>query len=136
MEDQKVRSRIIVCGGRHFDDYPRLTAEINGVVQSLGLQMNEMEIISGHCAGTDQLGERYAEEHEVDCKVFPAEWKKYGRAAGPIRNSQMIDYAAESVMPVVVAFVSPKSKGTMDTVNKARKKGFKVFIIPYGGVDE
>ena len=136
MENQKVRSRIIVCGGRHFDDYPRLTAEINGVVQSLGLQMNEMEIISGHCAGTDQLGERYAEEHEVDCKVFPAEWKKYGRAAGPIRNSQMIDYAAESVMPVVVAFVSLKSKGTMDTVNKARKKGFKVFIIPYGGVDE
>ena len=136
MENQKVRSRIIVCGGRHFDDYPRLTAEINGVVQSLGLQMNEMEIISGHCAGTDQLGERYAEEHEVDCKVFPAEWKKYGRAAGPIRNSQMIDYAAESLMPVVVAFVSLKSKGTMDTVNKARKKGFKVFIIPYGGVDE
>ena len=47
-----------------------------------------------------------------------------------------VTHAAESVMPVVVAFVSPKSKGTMDTVNKARKKGFKVFIIPYGGVDE
>ena len=136
MGDQKVCSRIIVCGGRHFDDYPRLVAEIDGAVESLGLKRDEIEVVSGHCAGADQLGERYAEEHEVACKVFPAEWKKYGRAAGPVRNSQMIDYAAESKMPVVVAFVSPNTKGTMDTVNKARRKEFKVFVVPYGGADE
>ena len=54
-----------------------------------------------------------------------------GRAAGPIRNSEMIKYAAESEVPVVVAFVSPRSKGTMDTVNKAKKQGFRVYVTVY-----
>jgi hypothetical protein len=126
-----VQSRIIICGGRHFDSYENLESVVDGVISSLNLSNEEVEIVSGHCAGTDQLGERYAEMHGMKCALFPAEWKKYGRAAGPVRNSKMIDYAAESGKPVVVAFVSPKSKGTLDTVRKAEKRGFKVVVTRY-----
>jgi len=126
-----VQSRIIICGGRHFDSYEKLESIVDGVVGTLNLSNEDIEIVSGHCAGTDQLGEQYADKHGIKCAVFPAEWKKYGRAAGPVRNSQMIDYAAASEKPMVVAFVSPKSKGTLDTVRKAEKKGFKVVVTRY-----
>ena len=123
--------RIIVCGGRHFNDYARMKDEIDNVIAKFNRYVQEIEIVSGHCAGADQLGEQYARERGYPCKVFPADWEKYGRSAGLIRNSEMIQYASEVNVPIVVAFVSPRSKGTKDTVRKAQKKGFKVVVVEY-----
>jgi hypothetical protein len=125
------RFRIIVCGGRHFNDYDRMKDEIDKVIARFNRYAQEIEIVSGHCEGADQLGEKYAEECGYPCKVFPANWEKYGRSAGPIRNSEMIKYASEVNVPVVVAFRSPRTKGTNDTIKKATKKGFKVFEFDY-----
>ena len=126
-----IKARIIVCGGRHFNDYNTLETLVDSVIDEKGLNYNEIEIISGHCEGADELGEQYAKNRGITCILFPAEWSKYGRAAGPIRNSQMIEYASKSTVSIVVAFVSPRSKGTLDTVTKATKKGFIVFIHDY-----
>lgn len=104
-------------------------------MSKLNLSFEEIEIISGHCSGADQLGEQYAKKHNINCKVFPAEWKKYGKSAGPFRNSEMIKYAVGTELPVVVAFVSPQSKGSMDTVKKAKSKGFKVIVVEYENID-
>lgn len=131
MADRKIKARIIICGGRHFNDYEALESLVNSALTEKGLDSNEVEIVSGHCEGADMLGELYAEKHGIVCKAFPAEWEKYGRAAGPIRNSQMIEYASESAIPIVVAFVSPRTKGTTDTVNKAIKRGFSIFRYDY-----
>ena len=49
----------------------------------------------------------------------------------PIRNSEMVNYPSEAEMPVVVAFRSPRTKGTNDTIKKATKQGFKVFVVDY-----
>lgn len=125
------RFRIIVCGGRHFNDYNLLKDEIDKVIARFNRYVQEIEIVSGHCAGADQLGEQYARECGYPCKVFPANWEKYGRSAGPIRNSEMIKYASEVNVPIVVAFRSPRTKGTNDTIKKATKKGFKVFVFDY-----
>ena len=124
-------SRIIICGGRHFDDYETLEKVVDKVISELKLTSQEIEIVSGNCQGTDLLGELYAEKHELKCTVFPAKWKKFGKAAGPIRNSEMIDYISDSENPIVIAFVGPNSKGTMDTVKKGKKAGFTVFKIEY-----
>ena len=102
-----------------------------GAMSELDLKFADIEVVSGNCQGADRLGELYAERHNVKCTVFPAQWKKYGKAAGPVRNSEMIKYAADSEVPTVVAFISPRSKGTKDTVSKARKRGFKVFVAEY-----
>lgn len=131
MADRKIKARIIICGGRHFNDYNALESLVDSVFVEKGLTNNEVEIVSGHCEGADMLGEMYAKNHGIVCKVFPAEWTKCGRAAGPIRNSQMIEYASESSIPIVVAFVSPRTKGTLDTINKATKKGFSIFRHVY-----
>ena len=131
MADRKIKARIIICGGRHFNDYNALESLVDSVLAEKGLTNKEAEIVSGHCEGADILGELYANKHNIACKVFPAEWTKYGRAAGPIRNSQMVKYASESPTPIVIAFVSPRTKGTTDTINKATKRGFAVYRHDY-----
>ncbi len=131
MENEEIKAKIIICGGRHFDDYHLLETLVDSIVSSTGLTNKEIEIVSGHCKGADLLGELYAQNHSMRCRIFPAEWKKYGKAAGPIRNSQMVNYAANSQSPTVVAFVSPRTKGTLDTIKKATKKGFVVFQYGY-----
>ena len=123
-------SKLIICGGRHFDDYEALERVVDKVISELN-SSEESEIVSGHCQGTDLLGELYAEKHGLKCSVFPAKWEKFGKAAGPIRNSEMIDYISDSENPMVIAFVGPNSKGTMDTVNKAVKAGFTIYKIGY-----
>jgi len=129
---KRVRNaRIIICGGRHFKDYERLESTMNEVMNKIAPWRDVVEIVSGHCEGADQLGELYAKNHGLPCKVIPAQWEKFGKSAGPIRNSEMVKYAAEAEMPVVVAFRSPRTKGTNDTVKKATKQGIKVFVVDY-----
>lgn len=117
----KKHIKIIVCGGRHFEDYELLKSILDKHFEDNGIAPNDVEIVSGHCQGADMLGERYAKENGCALRVFPAEWKKYGKVAGPIRNKQMVDYIATAEERLVVAFVSPKSKGTCHTVSLARK---------------
>ena len=131
MINKEIKARIIICGGRHFNDYDTLETLVDSVIAENALSIDEIEIISGHCEGADTLGEQYAKNHGLACILFPAEWSKYGRAAGPIRNSQMIEYASKSQNPIVVAILSPRAKGTMDTVKKATKKGFTIYWHNY-----
>lgn len=131
MTNKDIKAKIIICGGRHFNDYNTLETLVDSAIYEKGINYNEIEIISGHCAGADTLGELYAKNHNIAYKLFPAEWTKYGRAAGPIRNTQMVEYASKSTFPIVVAFISPRSKGTMDTVKKATQKGFAIYRYNY-----
>ena len=82
----------------------------------------ELEIVSGTARGVDQLGERYALERGLKLKKFPANWDKYGRKAGYLRNKEMAEYAR-----ILIAFWDGKSKGTKHMIDLAQKYG--VFII-------
>ena len=86
----------------------------------------EIVIISGHALGADSLDERYAQERGFKIETYPADWKKYGRAAGPIRNEQMANIAN-----ALIAFWDGKSKGTKNMINLAKKKGLQVFVAQY-----
>ena len=132
LDDNEFKNvKAIVCGGRHFDNYDYLEITLDSIFEELDLDYENIEIVSGNCNGTDKLGEQYAKEHCIKTKVFPAEWKKYGRAAGPIRNEKMIEYISNSDLPVVIAFVSENSKGTLDTIKRANKRNLKTFIFEY-----
>lgn len=86
------------------------------------------EVVSGCAPGADTLGEEWAKENGKSVKRFPADWKRYKNAAGPIRNKQMADYA-----DALVAFLHPDSRGTKDMIKQATKAGLRVHVIYCAG---
>lgn len=123
--------RLIIAGSRDFNDYDSLSYFVEQFIKDNDLTYDDLEIVSGHCKGVDLLGEQFAEEHNIPIKVFPANWKKYGRAAGPMRNTEMIKYANESNSGAVLAFWDGESKGTANTIRNSEKAGLLVETILY-----
>ncbi len=91
---------------------------------------DNVRIISGHAKGADTLAERYAAEKGIQMQAFPAEWNKYGKAAGPIRNRTMLEYAEEET-PVVAAFWDGKSRGTENMLKLAKAADAECHIFTY-----
>lgn len=118
--------RVIVCGCRDFCDNNLLFQTLDGILSNF----DDVEIISGHATGADKIGEEYAKSRGLKCAVFKAEWDKYGRAAGPIRNKQMLYYAMED-HPLVIAFWDGKSRGTKNMIDIAKKVNVATKIILY-----
>jgi hypothetical protein len=115
-----MNDKIIVAGGRDFEDYFSVELALERVIASGD------EIVSGGARGADTLGERYAEEQNHPLKIFPAEWDKYGNSAGHIRNREMAKYAN-----ILVAFWDGKSRGTISMINNAMDAGLEVHVYRY-----
>lgn len=80
-------------------------------------------IISGGARGVDSLGEWYGQCFGIPVYVMPAEWDKYGKAAGPIRNEQMAKEA-----DALIAVWDGKSQGTRHMIRCAKEEGLEVFV--------
>ena len=111
---------MLVCGGRSYTDKERLWSTLNGFLQSRRVR----RVISGGARGADTMAEDWAKARGIECVVFHADWAKYGRAAGPIHNQQMLD---EGRPTLVVAF--PDGRGTADMVRRARSAGVEVIEV-------
>ena len=122
------QARIIVAGGRDVDNYILLSETLDTVVERY--TVSEVSIVSGCCQGTDTLGERYAKELGIPVVRFPADWQAYGKAAGPIRNRKMAEYASEGE-GVLVAFWDGASRGTASMIRLAETYGLETKIITY-----
>ena len=116
---------IIIAGCRDFNDYSVVEKEMMNYIGKF-IGKLEIEIISGGAPGADALGERFAKEHGLPLRVVPADWKTYGRSAGPRRNEQMARMAG-----TLVAFWDGKSRGTKNMIEAARKHGLCVKVIAY-----
>lgn len=81
------------------------------------------EIVSGKAKGVDTIGEQYALEYNIPITEFPANWSKYGKAAGQIRNKEMADYA-----DALVAVWDGYSKGTAGMITIMRKLNKPVYV--------
>lgn len=137
MENNKIHEiRLIVAGTRTFDDYVLMKGKLDQII--LGLREDcsgaPVVIISGNAKGADQLGIRYAMERNLSFRRFPAQWHQYGKAAGPMRNAQMLAYAKEGI-PALVAFWDGKSRGTDNMIQAARQGKAFVRVIPYEASD-
>lgn len=122
-------TRIIIAGSREFNDYEKMLKALDELGVHLMNAINPIEIISGHAPGADTLGERFAKAYDYTLKIFPAEWDKYGKAAGPIRNEQMAKYAAESDQGILVAFPIGESRGTRNMIKLAKQYGLEIEVI-------
>lgn len=123
-----METRIIVAGSRDFDNRELLHFHLDRILAT----KENAEIVSGHAKGADSMAEEYAKEKGIALSVFPADWKQYGRAAGPIRNKQMLDYICEG-NPVLVAFWDGESRGTKNMIDIAKKRNVECHVIVGGG---
>jgi len=119
--------KVIIAGTRDFSDYNLLTKVCDFMLS----KAKSVEIISGGARGADSLGEKYAQDRGYECKRFPADWEKYGKAAGYKRNSEMANVADS-----LIAFWDGKSRGTQHMINLAKKKGLQIKIVNYNVQEE
>jgi hypothetical protein len=116
--------KIIVAGSRGFGDYNLLVRVLDEHIEKE--KWLDVEIVSGGAVGADKLGEVYARERGYSLKIFPADWKKYGKSAGYLRNQEMAQYGDR-----VFCFWDGTSRGTGHMIDLARKHGIIPTIIYY-----
>lgn len=117
--------RIIIAGGRDFDDYSLLQSKCLPIIERQMVN-HDVIIMSAHAKGADLLGEMFAEEHGLKLKVYPADWKAHYRSAGFRRNEQMGDIANG-----LIAFWDGESHGTKHMIEYARSKEVDVNVFSY-----
>lgn len=127
----RVELRILVCGDRNWEDYNLILDTLYDLqVANDGRFDNTFVVIEGGAKGADK-GAIWA-TGQLGCGLehYPAQWKKYGKAAGIIRNQQMLD---EGKPDLVLAFHDDieHSKGTKDMVHRAKKAGIPVEVITH-----
>lgn len=132
--------RVIIAGGRHFEDYKLLKFKCNEILKNV---IEEILIVSGGAKGADTLAIKYAKEKGYKFKVYEADWDNisipgavasqrkgsdefYNVYAGKERNIKMAKNA-----DCLIAFWDGKSRGTEHMIDVARQKNLKVRIIKY-----
>lgn len=108
---------ILACGGRKFRDRYKVYKALNFLHAERGIT----SLIEGEAPGADTLSREWAEELGIPVQKVPADWDTYGKAAGAIRNKEMLKLKPDGV----VAF--PGGNGTRDMINQSIKAGLRVW---------
>lgn len=129
-----MKERVIIAGTRDFNNYGAFANNVSdfltGLCNSRNVTLDEIEIVSGGCRGTDMMAERYAREHEIEFREFPAHWDAWGNKAGYIRNCKMAQYASEpNVHGTLIAFWDGMSRGTRMMIGIAEARGIDVHVV-------
>lgn len=119
--------RTIIAGSRHCSDIKYLLKAL----EECG--WTPTTVISGAAPGADLLGEMWAMDHKVPIEKFPANWAKYGKSAGMVRNREMARNAH-----ALIALWDGVSRGTSNMIRLATERNLKVHVqlIPQGPLDK
>lgn len=114
--------KVIIAGSRTYSDFEKLCQVCDYLLQ----YKSDIEIVSGHHKdGADKLGEEYAKQRGYPVQQFPADWDRHGRAAGPIRNSEMAEYG-----DALIAFLDEgRCRGTKDMIYQAKEKVLLIRVV-------
>lgn len=110
---------VLVCGGRDFNDKDMVW----GILDSLHAMRPITRIVHGAAKGADSLAGDWARSRGVPQDRYPADWKQHGRAAGPLRNAEML---VKSKPSLCLAF--PGRRGTADMMRRAERAGVAVML--------
>lgn len=130
-----MKYNIIIAGSRDFTDYNIIKKSLKNFLISKQTT-DKPTIICGMARGADMLGYRLAKEFKLLLKEFPADWDRFGKSAGYIRNEQMAKYAHENGNGVLFAFWDGKSKGTKWMIELAKKYNLEVHIFNFEGEEQ
>jgi len=118
--------RVLVCGGRDYDDRERLFRVLDKALEAATLAERTFVLIHGGAKGADALSGVWASmrKDRVEERVYPADWKTHGRSTGPIRNRLML---TDGQPHVIVAFKG--GNGTADMIRQGKKAGVPVYEV-------
>lgn len=117
--------KLIIAGSRTFDDFELLNRECVQFIRSE--TKIPPTIISGTANGADKLGERFAKRFNLPLLQFPANWDKFGKRDGIVRNEEMAKIATHAIV-----FWDGTSKGSSHMIEKAKKYNLTLKIIQFG----
>lgn len=115
--------KTIIAGTRTITGHAALTAVCDAMDAAAKEGIVPTEIVSGCARGIDKCGELWADTEGLPVRHFPADWKRYGKAAGPTRNREMAGYAQ-----ALVAVWDGVSVGTRHMIAVARSCGLRVYV--------
>lgn len=113
--------KLAIVGSRDFTDYETFQQALAEFISEYGMPTS---IISGGARGADSMAEKWSLEEDIPIVIYYPDWNTYGRAAGPIRNSQIVNDATH-----MIAFPVGESRGTQDSIRKARAKRIPLKVI-------
>ena len=119
--------KILVCGDRNW----QYDIAINMALSFI--KPKPKQIIEGGATGADQMAAEWAKINNVEINEYQAEWTKFGRAAGPIRNARMLQEKPD----IVISFHNhiEQSKGTKNMIYQALKANIEVWLIRWNFKD-
>lgn len=111
--------KVIIAGSRTI----RKPEIVVAAIEASGFAPQITQVVSGGAGGPDTYGEQWAHARGLPIKRFLAEWHRYGKRAGPLRNREMAAYSE-----ALIAVHDGKSRGTANMIEEATKRGLKVFV--------
>jgi hypothetical protein len=111
--------KVIIAGTRTFENFELLEQVCNSLLAGIP----SVEIVTGDGRGADKCGNRYAIKNGFPLTLYPADWNKFGRSAGPKRNLQMGEVAQ-----MLIAFWDGESPGTLDMITVATGRKLTVYV--------
>lgn len=117
--------KLIVAGGRDYNNYDEVAAQIC-LLANNELKGYAVSIVSGMARGADALAAGFASNNNIKLYMFPANWDKYGKAAGFRRNEDMAKFADG-----LLAFWDGQSRGTKHMIETMKRLDGPVRIIHY-----
>ena len=126
--------RIIFAGSREWRDYSTIAATMLSIRDYLAEKGAKLFVIEGRARGADLTAERVAILNGIPYQGFPAQWKKFGKAAGPIRNEQML---VEGRADGTIAFHDDitHSRGTRHMIDISAKRQVPFTLYTFYGHD-
>lgn len=121
----EIEPNIIIAGGRDFSDYELLKQSMSEHFPEL-VENTNTKVISGCARGADSLGIKWANEFNKYTYLYPAEWERFGKRAGFMRNVEM-----SLIGNYLLAFWDGKSKGTKHMIEQSEKCNLKIKIVKY-----
>ena len=125
--------KVIIAGPRYKDPVNKIPFDnYSLVVQAIEQSGYEItEVVCGMAIGVDRLGETWAIANTISVNEMPANFNKYGKAAGPIRNREMAEYADAAVI-----VWDGKSRGTRNMINEMIRKKKPYYLLMTESEDE
>lgn len=116
--------KLIVAGSRSFDNYGRMEKDLDRLLAVKVSEGEAIMIITGACPrGADALAARYAAARGFELREFPANWDRWKKLAGPIRNRHMAEFGH-----ALVAYWDGSSRGTADMIRQAEICGLRIVV--------